>query len=346
MVSGGLIPRHRLQRIPPAERLAHEFCYFLHDSCVHVFGEYEKAKAHLVNVRFKPEDEAHQFEKVASFEGSVAALHAINRPDDARQVILHTVTMAMVSDCLHHVFEALRCMERRKAVVALNLLRKPLTDSLIFLSWMLGAEDEFFEAFVKQSPEALTTKHVGNRRLAILSNALAKTEVAGMLSADWLKSTIYDNSNKRGLYPILQKAVHLVTVQRVELRTEPQNFNFIFKRQTDDDIYVGLYDILPGVLLYLSHPITELFHQMRLMDEGAKKAFAVRSIFGFHLAKNDEQSLEIRRRLSALSAHVKCATCNTPMTPTHHDAARIVLAESFRCTACRKITPFPFAWLF
>ena len=40
----------------------------------------------------------------------------------------------MVSDCLHHVYKALRCLEKRKVIVALNLLRKPLTDKFLYLS--------------------------------------------------------------------------------------------------------------------------------------------------------------------------------------------------------------------
>jgi len=103
-----------------------------------MLGEYEKAEAHVINFDFKDEDEATLFKAVADREDAVAALHAIGRPDEARRVVLNIVTLAMVSDCMHHVFEALRCMERRKFVVALNLLRKPLLDSLIFLSWMLG----------------------------------------------------------------------------------------------------------------------------------------------------------------------------------------------------------------
>ena len=346
MATAGLIPRHRLRWVPQSERLAHEFCYFLHDSCVHVLGEYKKAEAHLVRFDFKNETEATQFEAIAEREDAVAALHAIGRPDEARRVILNTVTLAMVSDCLHHVFEALRCMERRKFVVALNLLRKPLLDSLIFLSWMLGDEDGFYEDFANKSPDALSNKNIGNRRLAILSSALAMTGVASTLSAEWLNSTIFDDANKRGLYWLLQRAVHLVTVQRVEVRTEPQNFNFIFKRQTDDDVYIGVYDTLPGVLLYLSHVIMELFHRMHPMDPGAKKAFEVRSIYGFHLVEKSGPAKEIIQRLSTLSDHVRCASCNASVTLTHHNAVRIVMTESFRCTTCRIITPFPFAWLF
>jgi hypothetical protein len=183
MVSAGLIP-HRLRWIPTSERLAHEYCYFLHDACVRMLGEYEAAEAHLVRFQFHDEAEATQFQTVAGSESAIAGLRAIGRLDEARRVILNTITLAMVSDCLHHVFEALRCMERRKFIVALNLLRKPLLDNLIFLSWMLGDENGFYEAFTRESPEALTAKRIGNRRRAIFAAALSRTDVVGTVSAD------------------------------------------------------------------------------------------------------------------------------------------------------------------
>jgi hypothetical protein len=307
--------------------------------------EYEKAEAHLVRFQFQDEAEAAQFKVVADSESAIAGLRAIGRLDEARRVTLNTITVAMVSDCLHHVFEALRCMERRKFVVALNLLRKPLLDSLVFLSRMLGDEEGFYEAFTRQSPKALTAKSIGNHRSAILASALLRTEIVGTVSADWLGSVLFNAANKRGLYWLLQQSVHLVTVQRVELRTEPQNFNFIFKRHTDDDVYMGVYDTLPGVMLYLSHVVTELFNRMQPMDRGSKMAFTVRSIYGFHLVGESDQVTKIQRRLSVLSAYTACEKCQTSPTFTYHNAARIVMTESFRCTACKKITPFPFAWL-
>jgi hypothetical protein len=129
---------------------------------------------------------------------------------------------------------------------------------------------------------------------------------------------LFTAANKHGLYRLLQRAVHLVTVQRVELRTEPENFNFIFKRHADDDVYMGVYDALPGVMLYLSHVVTELFNRMQPLDSGSKMAFTARSIFGFHLVQESDEVAEIKQWLSALLAGIVCATCKTPLTFTHH----------------------------
>ena len=110
---------------------------------------------------------------------------------------------------------------------------------------MLGDKDGFYEAFTTQSPEALRAKNIGNHRSAILASALSRTGIAGTVSAESLHSVLFDAANGHGLYPLSQKAVHLVTSLRVELRTEPQNLNFIFKRTTDNGVYIAVYEALP-----------------------------------------------------------------------------------------------------
>ena len=164
--SCSLIPRNRLNRIPQELRLAHEYCFFLHDQCVALLVQYEAADAHTVTFKFRDGAEAKRFSKLAK-KDAVDALRETGHLVEARRVILNTITMAMVSDSLHHIFEALKCIEKRKTVVALNLLRKPLTDSLVHLSWMLGDEDAFYKAFSAGQPEALTLKRLGNITLSL-----------------------------------------------------------------------------------------------------------------------------------------------------------------------------------
>jgi hypothetical protein len=308
--------------------------------------EYEQSKAHLVEFTFRNAEEAAEFQAIADAEDAVAALRKLGRLEEARRVVINTIILGMVSDCMHHVFEALRCMERRKVVVAFNLLRKPLTDNLIFLSWMLGDEEGFYQAFTTQSPQALTTKGIGNRRGQILAEAHNKTELQGVVDPAWIESTLCEASNKRGLYWIFQRAVHLITFKRDEVRTEPENFNFIFKSHAEDDSYEGLYEVLPTILLFLSHVIAMLFDRMHPMDEGGKAAFRVRTIYGFHLVEDTEQIAQIRDRLLELGQHLACTACKAKPKMTRHNMARLVLSESFRCTSCGRINLFPFAWLF
>lgn len=346
-VSSGLIPRNRLKWIPPSARLAHEYCYFLHDACVQMLVEYENARAHLVRFKFRAADEANDFERLANEVGSIEALKRLGRLDKARRVAINTITMGMVSDCLHHIYEALRCMERRKVVVAFNLLRKPLTDSLIYLAWMLGDEDGFYEAFSKQSPTGLAPKIVGNRRQVIIQAALEKTALKGVIQSDWLHATLFKDDFERGLYKILQRAVHLITVNREAVRTEPENFNFIFKSYADDDSYDGLYEVLPPVLLFLAHVIEGLYDRMKVMDPGARTAFQIRTMMSMLLLSDDPKGInQAREILVDLSRILVCPNCKKPLTLTQHNMARLLMRESFRCTGCRTVTPFPFSYIF
>ncbi|MFZ2308509.1 MAG: hypothetical protein WAW34_14345 [Rhodoferax sp.] len=346
MSSCGLIPRHRLKWIPTEHRLAHEYCYFLHDESVRLLVEYEKAEAHVVSLNFASKEEAKLFKKVAKID-SIEALRAISRHDEARRVILNTITMALVSDCMHHVYEALQCMEKRKSIVAFNLLRKPLMDNLLYLSWMLGDEDSFFNNFMEGDPALLTQKQLGNRRVAIIADALRQTALSSIFDANFIVDSIFEAKNAQGLYGVMQHAVHLVTAQRIEVRTAPQNFNFVFKSHADNDVYDGVYELLPPLLLYLAHVVLGLFQRIKPMDEGAKSAFQFRTIHGLSLIGDVDEVRGIQELLTGLlQSHLSCGHCDAPLTVTAHNAARILLTDSCRCTSCRRAMGLPFSWLF
>lgn len=339
-----LIPRNRLKWIPSHLRLAHEYCFFLHDEAARLFVEYEKEQAHTVSLKFQNKAEERRFNRISKKEDTIAAMRSLGYEVETRRVILNTITMAMVSDCLHHIYEALRCLEKRKVVVALNLLRKPLTDSLLYLSWMLGDEDGFYHEFTQNSPDRITSSILKNKRSEILAAALKKTELPKIIDAEFINETLFDQTDPSGFQMLFQHAVHLITVQRVALQTTPENFNFIFKNPADNDLYEFVYDSLPHVFIYLMHVIFGLFERIATPDTGSKKAFHIRSILALHLVEgngHEEFTFKILEKLP-----LKCPDCSFPLKLTRHNAARLVLSESFRCTRCRHVHPFPFSWIF
>lgn len=346
--TGTLIQPRRLRRLPSHLRLAHEYVFFLHDEAARLLVEYEAGEGHLVKVNFDSKREGREFQRLTKAGRSgIEALRDLGYAAPAQRVILNTITMAMVSDCLHHIYEALVCLEKRKVVVACNLLRKPLLDSLAYLSWMLGDEAGFYETFTSGDPTSLTQKKMGNRRLQILTAALSATAAADVLEAEFIQAAIYSPVSDAGLYGLFQHAVHLVTVDRIELHTGPENFNFIFANYGNDDLYEGIYGVLPGVMLYLSNVILELFDRMTSMNAGAKDAFIARSKYGYHLVTGEPGASIVRGALqTALSDECDCAFCDTPLDVTAHNAARIILTDSFRCTKCRRVNGIPFSWSF
>lgn len=341
----GLIPRNRLQLMPAAVRAKHEYCFFLHDQCVHMLKQYEDARANIVTVNFQSHVTAKKFQQIADSEDAIHALRETGHPTEAKRVILNQITMAMVSDCLHHLYEGLACFEKRKIVVALNVLRKPLKDNLLYLAWMFGGEEGFYKEFTTGNPERLAKKRLGILRADVLSKAVAKTTLGSVMDASLLAAILYNNTTLHGLEGLFQHAVHLITVERIELRTSPENFNFIFKSPADDDIYHEVYNCLPYVVLFLSHVIAGLFNSMKEMDAGARNAFNLRSLMGFLLldgtsAPSAQEALE-----AMLKDNVDCDACGTRLILTHHNALRVVMTDSFRCARCRRIRPYAFSWL-
>jgi hypothetical protein len=284
-MSVGLIPRNRLKWIPKRWRLAHSFCFFLHDECVRALVEYEAAGAHLVRISTSESQvSAEEFSRLAKEDPTEAfALVKTGYPAEARRIVINTIIMGMVSDCLHHIFEALKCFEKRKVVVGFNLLRKPLKQNLLYLAWMFGDEDGFYTEFMSRNPENLSQKKVGNLRQKIFTNAIAKMPKGSPFIPEVLEKLIYDRKFDYGFERAFEHAVHLITIERLELRTTPQNFNFIFKSYADDDTYDALYSWAPYLLFFLAHAILGLFDRMRKMQGAVKTAFAVRSLFAFTL---------------------------------------------------------------
>lgn len=326
--------------------MAHEYCFFLHDECARMLVEYESAEAHNVKVQFKDKAESRRFSKIAKAEHAIAALRALDRGSEARRVVLNNITMAMVSDCAHHLYESLRCFEKRKIVPAFNLLRKPLLDSLMYFSWMAADEDDFYAAFSSGDPTRITHKIIGNRRKEIIAKALGTTELAGIVQTDDIVSIVFDSRNENGLYGLFQHAVHLVTVDRIEIKTSPENFNFIFKHPFDDDVYEALYGMLPTVLLYMAHVILTLFERIKPMDTGSKKAFVFRTVNGYRFLQSEENATILADRMgNVLSPLVKCESCGTALKVTLHNAARLLFTDAYRCTRCGRISAFPFSWI-
>jgi hypothetical protein len=342
-----LIPAERLRHLPKHVRLAHEYCFFLHDEVVRMLVEYEAAKATVVSFRFTDKAQSKRFDRLAKKHDALSAMRELGLHSEAKRVVMNNITMAMVSDCAHHLYEAFRCFEKRKVVPGFNLLRKPLLDNLMYFSWMVANEDAFYTAFTSGDPTRITQKMIGNHRRDTFAQAIDATDLGGMVTADDLIAMVFDVGNPNGLYRLFQHAVHLVTVERIEIKTSPENFNFIFRNPDDDDVYEALYAALPTVMLYLSHVIMALYERIKPMDPASRKAFIFRSTTAYRcLDSRDEAETVSKAMDDNLSPMIKCAACGAQLKITPYNAARLLLTDSFRCVRCRRKQIFPLSWTF
>ena len=270
----------------------------------------------------------------------IGALRALGYRDATRHVVLNTIRMAMISDCLHHIYEAFRCFEKRKFIVGFNLLRKPLTENLLYLCWMYGREDEFYCRFTAGDPKALTTKELGPKRVSIYADAIARLEHHYLFNAETLENLLYKRSNGNGLQMYFQHAVHLVTTLNQETRTAAENFNFIFRDPLDDDIYDVIYKHFPMVLLFLSHVIVGVFDEMKKMDETSRHLFELRTVLGYGLIVGPERDRTLAVFEAMLEERPKCGMCAREENLTKRDASRMLLRSEYRCGHCGTWNPY------
>jgi hypothetical protein len=182
--------------------------------------------------------------------------------------------------------------------------------------------------------------------MAILEAALGHTDISSYMTASSLNSTIWDSRSPDGLYRLFQHAVHLVTVERPEIATDLENFNFVFKSPRDDDIYHGLYAKLPQVLLFAVHVIRELFNRMVPMDRGSARGLTMRSAYAWFIILGGEpRRMAVTTLNNVIAPYYTCEVCGAAGRFTAHNAAGVLMCETYRCNGCRHESIFPFSWL-
>ena len=335
----GLIPRSRLKNLPDQVWAHHELCFFLHDECVRALVDYENSAAHLERIEFSNPEEFSRFEAICENTDTISALRELGYDNASKRVILNTICIAMISDCLHHVYEGLRCFEKRKFLVGFNLLRKPLTENLLYLSWMYGNPDEFYARFTMGDPTLLTLQVLGEKRKRIYVETIEKLEHNYLFDANHLDFIINSKRKEGGFQKFFQHAVHLITTWK-EIRTPSENFNFIFKNPADDDIYDFVYQHLPYVLLFMSHVFVGIFDRTQKMDETSKNLFHMRTMLAHDLISGADERRSLSNFEQILTTHPYCSECGAACKITLYNAVSMLLVSKFRCATCRTVHPF------
>lgn len=123
--------------------------------------------------------------------------------------------------------------------------------------------------------------------------------------------------------------------------------NTILSYPGDPDIYRRLYASLPTVLLYLTLLVMTLYQRIHPMDEGPRSALVFRAINAHRLLLGKQASSAVANAIGeVLSPRIQCSDCKTRLKVTENNAAKLLLADCFQCTACRRRQLFPLSWMF
>lgn len=338
----GLIGNDRLANIPPAYRAHHEFCFHLHDSMLSIFQDLAQQKYPSVRLDFEDINEAERF---TATDDPIGYFLNNGKRDLAKTLSVGQAMMAILSDFFNFVYESLIAFEKRKFVVALALLRKPLKENLLYLTIMLADDEAFFKRLEK-SP-AKSFGHPGiqdTHRRAYFQQAKAMIPFGDFVDPEVLHDIIFDVGYDNGLAPLFDKATHLVT-GRSQIATEDLNLNFIFKSPADNDLYGAVYKQLSYILLYAMLLEIELFKKAGFKVDRLAKWFSLTGL-GSYSSLFGKGACPVRNSMNRLlKPFLMCPHCEAPVRIRKSEAGRFFTSHKLLCRKCRHEHDFPLFWL-
>ena len=341
----GIIDPERLLLLPSEYWREHEFCFFLHDQVGELLIQYEQSGAH----RWLTDAFSKALADNGIHHADIDILEFLKQRGLVRfyqhHIVAHLV-LGLTSDMLHFIYESLMCFEKRKFAVGFALLRKPLKENLLFLSWLLGNEEDFVARFEKDNYTTLNGVPP-ERRLQIFRDAISRLATKEAFAADLLNNMIFSKTHERSFEPVWQRATHLITSQGALLRTEDLNINFIFHDAASDELFELLYSNLPYVMLYVTQVALECFARILRGNEHTTSHLILTSLGAFECLFERTRKRGVTSLLrNQLKPFLNCIHCLSPLKLTRDNAIAMYLQETLYCHKCGLSSPLPLYWLF
>lgn len=339
-----MLPRERLKGIPDELIPLHEISFFFHDQavqCLKEFDQHPELRSFEVKLRERPLPD-----ELAQMNGIDLARFA-GYHDEAKSLMLNECVMALIADGLHFICEALFAYEKGKLAVSLSLMRKPLKENLLYLEWIIADPDDFYAAFADPERRSLLVDVLSpERKREIIDDAMAKTGLATLRDSKLLYDLRYEKK-ANGLEPLWQKAMHLVTTMNSHIRTEEENFNFIF---ANEEQRAGIYAhiALPYMLLCIH------FHDMAItaarriapLHEGTIRYHEICKFAAYTVVSADWQEFgaTFRDAIAIINEHVSC-DCGARADFTAQDFGGALFSRKFVCKTCKDEGDFDLFYL-
>ena len=167
----GLIDPERLTEIPSKFRPQHEFCFHLHDLMADLLIQMELQKVGHIQFEIDSDEDT---KLLASGIHILDFLEKSGRGELERRLVINQVCNALFADMLHFIYEALRCLEKRKFTVAFTLLRKPFKEGMLILAQMCADEIAFIDKIKSDAKNLLNKRDLDEKSIRDLLAASTK----------------------------------------------------------------------------------------------------------------------------------------------------------------------------
>ncbi|MEM7168656.1 MAG: hypothetical protein AAF530_00680 [Pseudomonadota bacterium] len=339
----GVIDTERLRHIPVQYRARHEFCFHLYDLMRGLLKQLQLAGVHGVSVDLAEGE----IENLRQSSHVLDFLADSGRGEVERRAVVNHLTLALYSDMLNFVYEALCMLEKRKFVVAFALLRKPFKEGMLLAAQMCADETAFFAKFRSDAANLLNRNELDEAATKrVLSEAMAIVcPDPTILEAEVVYKVIFDRKVDSGLASLFDVATHLTTENR-QIRTANYNLNLIFKNPSDNDVYSGgTYLQIAMVLLFLALMQIALCNRMTKIARPYRNWMLFTSLGTYEALFSSGNANITRFVRNSLGDLLECSWCGERMRVRKTDAPRFFIGERIECSACGLDQSFPFGWL-
>ena len=316
------------------------------DQLAEILASAEASK--VFNVTFEFSDPAH----AAAIEGFTSEellewMKVKGYADKAFELYFKSICRALSHDLHEFASESVRASVNGALTVAIALLRKPFKEDLFYIEWILADPDDFFAKFTAGDIDSVELRKIEPaRKLEVIRRAMMTSPYSKWIEPEFIYELRFDKKSPIGLEPTWQKANHLITTKGELLRTERENFNFIFSdAPARDTQLLGFYATVP-ILLFHSIQMIEAMINMFARRE-APDLVPLRTLAGMDLwmgSKScalDLQDVQYRFHwvVAQTIRQLRCAKCNMRIRVTRRNCHSIFVEGKAPCNNCDWLMP-------
>lgn len=329
--------------LPLKHQKANNICAHIYDQLVEIFESRDYKAMHVGE--YKVDHSQHiLLKEIENNEIHILDwLKKNNLDKELTDLLVKRLTVSIVEDFVHFMYESLSSAKKGKMSVAYALLRKPFTDELLILEQLLFDPDDFIQRFYYEgNPSQYDPSDKSIDKRIVIRNALTKIIPNAFYTEDLIYDLRYNKSTGYGINKMTNHALHIVTRDKNYV-TKDQNLNFIFSTKANlKEYWKHYYSFVPILLMYAVSVIDSIVFKYlpnRKTDFGRFYKEFIRTL-GFLFLSEEIKKTDTRRLkniFNYISNNIKfyCSNCSKTVLLNKLEFEFFFVNGYFSCSTCK-----------